>query len=113
CLAVCLFASVATGTPARATQQTFNLADFGAAGDGVTDDGPALQAALDAVIAAGGGTLLVPAGRFVIATPVVAVPNVGGVSVEIRGVESTTPVPPPTAGGDQLSLGLNLQSEFQ
>ena len=57
----------------RAAAQNFNLADFGAVGDGVTDDGPALQAALDAVVAAGGGTLLVPAGRFVIATPVVTI----------------------------------------
>ena len=104
---------VAPAPAPQAANQPFNLADFGAVGDGVADDGPAVQAALDAVIAAGGGTLLVPAGRFLIATPVVAIPNVGGVSIEIRGVESSTPVPPPTAGGDQLSRGLDLTSEFQ
>ena len=39
-------------------------------GDGMADDGPALQAALDALAAAGGGTLIVPAGRYAIITPV-------------------------------------------
>ncbi|MFB6814174.1 right-handed parallel beta-helix repeat-containing protein [Streptomyces sp. NPDC056347] len=35
----------------------------GAVGDGVADDRPAVQAALDAAHAAGGGTVVVPAGR--------------------------------------------------
>ena len=119
---VCIVAALAAGAraarvePARAalpaSAQTFNLADFGAVGDGVADDGPALQAALDAVIAAGGGTLLVPAGHFAIATPVTAVPTVSRVPIEIRGVPSSTQVAPPTAAGDQLSRGLDLQSEF-
>ena len=111
CLFVWLFAAQAAGKPATAPQ-TFNLADFGAVGDGVTDDGPALQAALDAVVAAGGGTLLVPAGRFAIATPVELFAPAPNLSVEIRGVPSSTVVPPPTAGGDALSRGLYLQSEF-
>ena len=119
CMVFCLFASESAaahaGAPPRASaaaSRTFDLADFGAAGDGVTDDGPALQAALDAVVAAGGGTLLVPAGRFAIATPVVTTALGPNVSLEIRGVESSTPVPPPTAGGDSLSRGLDLVSEF-
>ena len=122
CAVVCIaLALAALARPSRAGSvratapalpQTFNLADFGAAGDGVTDDGPALQAALDAVIAAGGGTLLVPAGHFAINTPVSANSTAGGVSVEIRGVESSTPVPPPTADGQTLSQGLSLATEF-
>ncbi|MGH9959212.1 MAG: glycosyl hydrolase family 28-related protein [Pyrinomonadaceae bacterium] len=47
-----------------------NLRDFGASGDGVADEGPALQRALDALATAGGGTLFVPAGRYAIITPV-------------------------------------------
>jgi hypothetical protein len=43
---------------------------FGAKGDGVADDQPAVQAALDAARAAGGGVVLFPAGRtYRIATP--------------------------------------------
>ena len=40
-----------------------NVKDFGAVGDGVTDDTAAIQAALDHV-AANGGTLYFPAGTY-------------------------------------------------
>lgn len=41
----------------------FNVLDFGAVGDGVTDDGPAVQLAIDAIAAAGRGQLIFPSGR--------------------------------------------------
>lgn len=41
----------------------FNVIDYGAEGDGVTDDKDAFQQALDAAHSAGGGTVFVPAGR--------------------------------------------------
>lgn len=44
--------------------------DFGLVGNGVVDDGPALQAAGDSAIASGAGGLRLPAGRYRIATPV-------------------------------------------
>jgi hypothetical protein len=89
-----------------------NLRDFGAKGDGTTDDGPAFQKALDALAAAGGGTLFVPEGKYVIATPVDK--NFTGLaaSITIMGVESLTMPAPPTAGGDQLCLGLDLPTEI-
>jgi Carboxypeptidase regulatory-like domain/Pectate lyase superfamily protein len=89
-----------------------NLRDFGASGNGVADDGPALQSALDALATAGGGTLFVPAGRYAIITPVQK--NFAGLasSVTIQGVASSTPVPPPTAPGNELTRGLDLVSEF-
>lgn len=43
-----------------------NVLAFGAAGDGVTDDTPAFQDALDALDAAGGGTLRIPPGRYLV-----------------------------------------------
>ena len=41
---------------------------FGAIGDGQSDDRPAIQAAIDYVAARGGGTVIVPVGRFRIVT---------------------------------------------
>jgi len=43
----------------------FNARDYGAAGDGATLDTRALQAAIDAAAQTGGGTVLVPAGKYV------------------------------------------------
>ncbi|GAB3468360.1 glycosyl hydrolase family 28-related protein [Azotobacter salinestris] len=42
----------------------FNVKDFGALGDGVSDDRAAIQAAIDAAHAAGGGTVYLPAGEY-------------------------------------------------
>lgn len=60
-----------TGTGAVATtvedalRRTVNAEDFGAIGDGTTDNTTAIQAAIDAVFTAGGGTVFFPAGNFV------------------------------------------------
>jgi polygalacturonase len=48
--------------------QTYNVRDFGAKGDGVSLDTPAVQAAIDACNRDKGGIVLVPAGTFVIGT---------------------------------------------
>ena len=42
----------------------FNVRDFGARGDGQTLDSPAINRAIDAAAAAGGGTVLFPAGTY-------------------------------------------------
>jgi Glycosyl hydrolases family 28 len=44
----------------------YNIRDYGAKGDGATVDTAAVQAAIDACANDGGGTVLVPAGTFVI-----------------------------------------------
>jgi inhibitor of cysteine peptidase len=101
-------ASALNNTPAA-----LDLKDFGATGDGVTDDGPALQAALDALADAGGGSLYVPEGRYAILTPVAKSFTGLDASVTIYGVTSNTPVPPPDASGQELTHGLDLKSEFR
>jgi hypothetical protein len=100
-----------TPTPTPTPTPGLNLMDFGAAGDGLTDDGPALQRALDALAEAGGGTLIVPAGHYAILTPVSKDFTGLASSVRILGVESSTPVDP-TGTPPELSRGLNLLSEF-
>ena len=45
-------------------QQVFNVKDFGAKGDGRTDDAPAIQRTIDHTTAAGGGRVYFPAGTF-------------------------------------------------
>jgi len=48
--------------------RTYNVRDFGAKGDGVVIDTTAVQAAIDACNRDKGGTVLVPAGDFVVGT---------------------------------------------
>jgi polygalacturonase len=46
-----------------------NVKDYGAKGDGVSDDVNAFQAAEDFVAAKGGGTVYVPSGVYIVSQP--------------------------------------------
>lgn len=44
----------------------FNVRNYGATGNGIVDDTPAVNAALDAAVAAGRGTVYFPAGKYLV-----------------------------------------------
>jgi parallel beta-helix repeat protein len=61
-------------------RESVSVKDFGAVGDGVADDTAAIQAAIDAINAAGGGDVLFPTGKYSI-TSQLTIRN----SVALRG----------------------------
>ncbi len=87
CAALCcialLYAFTALG---QESLGIYNVRDFGAAGDGKTDDTAAFQKALDAVAAKGGGTVLAPRGNYFFAGHL-SVPN----AVTLKGIWESVP----------------------
>ena len=71
CLAVPIGAGTRAGEPvALKPEAVFDVRAFGAAGDAARLDTRAFQAAIDACHGKGGGTVLVPAGRYLVGTVV-------------------------------------------
>src|SRR5574343_566202 len=67
--------AVATNVQAR-LREFYSVTDFGAVGDGVTDDSADIQAAITAVSVAGGGELVFPPGTYGIGATVTIPSNV-------------------------------------
>ena len=65
---VALFLATAFHAGQSAESKVFNIRDFGATGDGATLDSASVQKTIDACNAMSGGTVLVPAGSFVVGT---------------------------------------------
>ena len=63
------------------TDYFFNVKDYGATGNGTTDDTASIQSAINAAIAVGGGRVLLPAGKYL----------VGG-TLSLDAANTTTPV---------------------
>ena len=61
--------AVATNVGARLSQ-TVSVKDFGAVGDGVTDDTAAIQAAIDAVESVGSGRVFFPRGEYLVSSTI-------------------------------------------
>jgi len=117
-----LLMSLATGREAFAGEpaQTspsdrFNVTDFGAAGDGRTDDTAAFQKALDAAAKAGGGVVNAPRGNYFFAGSL-NVPN----AVTLAGVWQSVPahngirdkgLPRPTDDGTTFLVTAGAGSE--
>ncbi|QHN04323.1 hypothetical protein FTO74_13840 [Granulicella sp. WH15] len=87
-----------------------SILDFGGVGDGKTDNALAFQKAMKALSAAGGGTLLVPAGLYVTsATLVFSLP----VPITIRGDSSKTSIIHYVGKGDAIFVGPQVVSVKQ
>ncbi len=79
----------------REATGTYNVKDFGAVGDGATDDTIAFKSAVAFIAAQNGGTLLVPQGDFLISSPITLVSgiNIQGVSSLPTGASTNNVVP--------------------
>ncbi len=92
------FAQDAAASPA-VTSASLNVRDFGARGDSATDDTAAFQKALDTCGAAGGGTVFVPVGSYMIRTHLNVPPY-----VTLQGVFTAPPATTETAGSTLLAV---------
>ena len=81
----------ARGLSSRFSEEV-NVLDFGAQGDGVTDDAPAFMAALASIYARKGGRLIVPASTagYAFASPIVVDPAQyaagNSITLELNGI---------------------------
>lgn len=75
-----------TRTIAEKLNDVVSVKDFGAVGDGVTDDTAAIQAAINACYSAGGGYVTFPSGTFLTSNTTLK----AGVQLEGKGAYATT-----------------------
>lgn len=112
-----LVGHIASGTGAVATtvqgklRQIVSVKDFGAVGDGSTDDTTACQAAVTAVIAAGGGTVYFPAGTYLLNGTAGADSYTNGILIPFGAVNVYPLTSPVTLlgvyGGSTIKAGSN------
>ncbi|HYZ32443.1 MAG TPA: glycosyl hydrolase family 28-related protein [Crenalkalicoccus sp.] len=86
-------ASFAQLRAATLTDRGVHVRDYGAKGDGATDDAPAIQAAINDVAGKGGGTILFGPRRYRLASAV----TINGVAVRLQG-QGFTEAPGPADG---------------
>lgn len=95
-----------TGAVPRSASSKLNevvsVKDFGALGDGVSDDSVAIQNAINAVTSAGGGNVVFPPGTYLLNTGIVCTGN--GVTLEGSG-EYATIIMCAFVSGDIISIG--------
>ena len=68
----------------------YNVLDFGACGDGSTNDGAAIQKAVDACHADGGGRVYLPGGKTYVSgsgSPQIPCRTLSGSRAVLRGVQ--------------------------
>ena len=100
-------------------RDVISIKDFGAVGDGVTDDAPALNAAIAALSGSEkGGTIMFPAGEYLIASPIVIEPVSGRDFVanlhwQGAGGHHTYMATRLWLGGNASNAGVTLKSAVQ
>ncbi|HSX06850.1 MAG TPA: glycosyl hydrolase family 28-related protein [Candidatus Saccharimonadia bacterium] len=70
------WAAISDASAVHKGDLVFNVKDYGAVGDGATNDAPAIQAAINAAAAANGGTVLLPSATYNITTTLIPVDRV-------------------------------------
>ena len=95
------------------TGATVNVLDYGAVGDGVANDQPAIQAAINAANTQGGGIVYFPVGTYLILTPLVGKSLVYLIG-EVKGAFSTASESPPNVfiGGVQIKAGAAMAAMY-
>jgi hypothetical protein len=88
-----LYLAPGTGAVPRTFQSVigdmaFNVKNYGAIGNGVADDTSAIQATITACIAAGGGTVFLPPGTYLISSAL----NVSTTGISIQGASRNTSI---------------------
>jgi hypothetical protein len=78
-------------TPAQAPPTTVSIRDHGASGDGSTDDTSSIVAAFSSVCGAGGGTIAIPAGTYVLNPAAASVPICSDLVVQGPGTLKVKP----------------------
>lgn len=99
-----------TGPTGSGVANCYNVLDYGAVGNGVTDDTVAVQAAIAACAAAGGGVVCFPVRRYFFAG-VLTLPHNVSLSGEFNGPQYTTVNPATTTVGPTLMV-TNTSSVF-
>lgn len=93
-------------------QYQFNVKDYGAIGDGVTDDIVAIQAAVDDAAAAGTGTVFFPDGKYRVSSPIVITSAVALVGTNQAGFKDGCVITTASSGNAILTI-LDCQAEIR
>jgi len=102
----CGKASTAVDPPGA--ERTIDVWAFGARGDGVADDRAPIQAAIDQVARAGGGTVIIPEGRFLLASALIPRSR-----VTIRGTDRRRSILQAAPGSADNVVGIDYLIEGQ
>lgn len=95
--------AAARGALGASARLEYNVVDYGAAGDGVTNDGTAIGSAVAAAKAAGGGVVFFPQGTYLVSAAIV----VDGANITLQGAGRSATIIK-TVGNHQIIRGVSV-----